>query len=79
MIREIGSKVTEVIPFRTQVVVNHIEHDRESVLMASFDQPPQALGATVTVLDGKWINPIVTPIAIAWKLGHGHQLKRSHT
>ena len=79
LIREIGSKVTEVIPFRAQVVVDHIEHDRQSVLVASFDQPPQALGATITILHGKRINPVVTPIAIAWELGHGHQLERRHS
>jgi hypothetical protein len=79
VIREIGSKLAEVVTFRTQVVIDYIEHHRQFKLMAGLDQPTQALGATISILYGKRISPVVTPIAIAWELGYRHQLKRRHS
>ena len=78
LIRVVRSKVSEVISFRAQVVVDDIEHDRQSVPVARIDKPLQAFRAAIAILHSKGMNPVVAPIAVAWELSHGHQLNRRH-
>ncbi len=73
VVGEVGSEVTQVIAFRAEVVVNHVEDDRQVSLVGGVDQFFQTLGATVAVLHRKGENAVVTPVAGAGELGDRHQ------
>ena len=49
-IGEIESEMREIVSFRTQVVVNHVQHDGHSLLMAGIHQPLQARRPAIGIL-----------------------------
>ena len=77
-IREIGAEVGQVVPFRPQVVVNHVEDHRDRPLVALVDEPLQPFGAPVGRLHGEGIDAVIPPAPRAGELGDRHQLDRVH-
>ena len=72
---EIRAVSRQVVAFRAQVVVNHVQDHGQAPLMAGVDQPFETFGPPVTVLHRERINPVVAPVAPSRKLGHRHQLQ----
>ena len=72
---EIRAVVGQVVAFRAQVVVNHVQDHGQAPLMAGVYQPFEAVRAAVTVLHRERINPVVAPVAPSRKLGHGHEFQ----
>src|SRR5262249_34063684 len=68
------AEIPKVISFRSEVVVNDVENDGETVLVTSVDQALQAVRAAVRVLRSERLHPVVAPVAAAGKLRDRHQL-----
>ena len=66
---EIGAEIPEVVSFRAEMVVDHVQDHGQSLLVAGVDQPLQTLGAAVGVLDGKGIDAVVAPVARSRETG----------
>ena len=77
-IGEIRPKLGQVVSFRTEVVVNHVQNHRQAALMSGVDKPLERGGPAVTVLHGIGMDSVVAPIAIAGKLRNGHQFDGRH-
>src|SRR5581483_2704476 len=75
LIGEIRPEIGQVVPFRTQVVVDDVEHDGHPALVASVDYALQCVRASVTRLHGKWKHSVVTPITLTGELRHGHNFQ----
>ena len=61
------------------MVVDHVEHHSQPVLVAGIDEPFQSLRAAVGVLYGIRVDAVIPPVAAAGKLGHRHQLDGGDT
>src|SRR6267142_6470175 len=75
-IGEIRAKLWEIISFRPEVVVNHVQNHREAASVAGVDEHFQICRAAVGILRGKWINTVVTPVSRAGELRDRHKLDR---
>src|SRR5579872_6710520 len=75
-IREIWPVLVEVISLGAEVVVNHVEANRELLRMRGVDQPLQIARSSVTVLHGKRKDAVVSPVACARELRNRHYLNR---
>src|SRR2546426_5113129 len=73
---KVRPKLREVISFRANVVVNHIEHDSETALMAGIHKSLEASRAAVRILNGEGKNAVVSPVPAARELSDRHQLDR---
>src|SRR3990172_2487103 len=51
-IGEVRSEVCQIVPLRTQVVVNYVEHDGQPILVAGVDKPFESLRTSVGRLHG---------------------------
>src|SRR5215467_6919037 len=60
---ELWRVFAKVVPFRSKVVVNHIQQDHESGSMSGLHQVLQFLGTTVTAVRRIGKNSVVSPIA----------------
>src|SRR5580704_12623976 len=69
---EVRPKVGGVIPFWTEMVVDHVEHDRDSYPMAGIDQALESIAPAVGILNGEGIRAVVSPVSVARKLGDRH-------
>src|ERR1700733_4770594 len=78
-VREIGAEIREVIPFRTEVVVDHIEHHRDALLMARVDERFECSGAAIGGLDGVRVNAVIAPVTTSGELSHRHQFDGCNT
>ncbi len=78
VVGKVGSQSPEIIAFRAEVVVDHIDDNRQTFTMAGVHQPLEARDATVGMLYGVRINAVVTPVALAGELGDRHQLQGVH-
>jgi hypothetical protein len=78
-VREIGAETIEVVPFRTEVVVDDVERDRHFPRMARIDQTPKPGDAAVGSMSRERIDAVVAPVAISRKLGHRHELDGGDT
>jgi hypothetical protein len=58
----------EVIALGAEVVIDHVEEDRQARAMASLDQPLQAVRPAVAMLRSEGVNPVVPPTALAREL-----------
>ena len=56
------------------MVVDHVQNHAKPVAVRRVDEALQGAGTAVARLDGVGIDAVVTPIAIAGKLGHRHDL-----
>ncbi len=75
----IGQVVAEKrkdVSLGAEVIVDHVEEDGQSLAVALFDQPFQAVRSAVTVLGGEWVHTVVAPALRPRELPHRHQLER---
>ena len=73
---ETGSKFGKIISFGAEVVVDHVQHDRESVLVAGIDQLLQAGGTAIGRLRRVEAGAVVSPISISRDLRDRHDFNR---
>src|SRR5262245_16980851 len=66
-LRKIRAKIVQIIAFRTEVVIHHIQHHSQAALMTGIDQPLKSLWPAVRGLRGKRIDAIVAPVTAAGK------------
>src|SRR5260370_10763175 len=71
-IGKIRGKILQIIPLRTQMVVNDVEHYRSSFLVASVYESLQGRGASVRVLHYERVDAVITPVAVTGKLPYPH-------
>ncbi len=72
---KVGAEVGEVISLGAQMVIDHVEKDREPPEVGLPDKPQEAVRPPVGPLDGVGEDPVVSPVPCAGKLGQGHELK----
>ena len=77
--RKVRAKVGQVVSFRPQMVVNHIEHNRQTAVVALVNKSFQSGRPAIAVLHRKRIYAIVSPISSAGKRRHRHQLNRGYS
>src|ERR1700746_3817305 len=70
---EIGAKVAEEIPLGTEMVVNDIEHNRESLLVTCIDKPLQGARSAIAVLHREREHTVITPVPCSRELGQRHE------
>ncbi len=73
---EAGTKFGQVVPFRPQMVIDHVEHDRQAVLVAGINQLLEAGGAAVARLRSIQVHAVVAPISSSRKFRHRHDFHR---
>src|SRR5262245_20948043 len=71
---KVRCEVGKIISFRTEVVVNDIENNGQTLLVASIDQALQAGWSAVGILHGEGINTVIAPVSATGKLPHRHKL-----
>ena len=70
---EIGAKVAEKIPLGTEMVVDDIEHNRESLLVTGIHKPLQGTRSAIAVLHREREHTVITPIPRSGELGQRHE------
>ena len=75
---EVGSEFAEVVPFRSEVVVDDIEDDGEIVGVRRVDQTLEGQRPAVGALRRIGLDAVVAPVPRSRKLGDGEQLDRRH-
>src|SRR5579862_2133716 len=73
-IAEVGPELPEVISFRSEVVVDDIERDREPVRVRRIHKLLQCPRTSITILHRKRIDPVIAPVARSGELRERHQL-----
>jgi len=63
----------QIIAFRPQMIVDHIQDHGQPPGMAGIHQTFQAINSAVAVLGGKDESTVIPPVAFSGKLGHRHQ------
>ena len=71
-----GSKLGKIISFRAEVVVNHVQYDRQPVLVAGIDKLLQSGGTTVGRLRRVEAGAVISPIPRSRDFRHRHDFKR---
>src|SRR5574337_593056 len=59
---EVWTELCQVIPFRPEMVVNHVEHHGQPARVTGFNKRLQATRPAIGILDRKRKRPIVAPI-----------------
>ena len=77
-VREVGTESRQVVPLRAEVVVDHVEQNRESGAVRGIHQPLEPVRAAVRALHRVERHAVVPPVAAAGELGHRHDLHRRH-
>src|SRR6202158_4543630 len=67
----------EIISFRAKVVVDNIQQNHESGVMATLNQLFEIFGSAVGAIGSEGEDAVVTPVALAGKVGNRHQLHGS--
>jgi hypothetical protein len=73
---EIRPVLGKVVPFGTEMVVDHVEDHRQAAGMAGVDEPSKAPRAPVGGLGRVEMHAVVAPVPRAGKFGDRHQLDR---
>ncbi len=60
-LREVGAEPAEVVPARSEVVVDDVKADSEPATVARIDEPLEAGRPTEGVVDGIQVHPVVAP------------------
>src|SRR5579862_7698414 len=76
---KVRPELAKIVSFRPKVVIYHIKSDREPVGVRGIYEPLKRKRASVTILDRKRKNAVVTPIARTGKLRNRHHLNRRHS
>src|SRR5208283_597361 len=77
-VREIGSKISEVVSLRPQMVVDNIQNNGQSFPMARINESLQPIGPPVCILNRKRVSPVVAPVAASRKLPRRHKFNGSY-
>src|ERR1700726_2863934 len=78
-ISKVRAVSTKVVAFRAEMVVNHVQGDREAVLMGGVYETLERFGSAVTVLGSEEIHPVVTPVSRTGKLRDRHHFDGSNS
>src|SRR6516162_8223432 len=70
--------LAEVITFRTEMVVNDVEHDRESLAMACVDEPLESERPAIRCMRRVKIGAVIAPVASAGKRDDRHDLQSGY-
>src|SRR5436309_9463196 len=76
---EVRSELRQTIPFRTDVVVDHIQDRSQTSLMTDIDQRLEAAGTAVRILNRVGKYAVIAPVSCSWKLRDRHQLNGSNS
>ncbi len=76
---DIWAKLAGVIADGAEVVIDHVEQDREAFLMRGVDEPLEGIGAPVGLVYGEQRDTVVTPSAVAGKGRERHEFDVSYT
>lgn len=71
-LRQVGAVAVEVVPRRSQVVVDHIEYHSEAAGVAGVDQGLQAVGTSVGLVHGVPEDAVVSPVVDTVETVDGH-------
>ncbi len=74
---EIRRVAAEIVSLRAEVVIDHVEHHHQSMLMRGVDQGLQILGATVGAVGRVPQHAVIAPVAGAGEIRQRHQFKCS--
>ena len=77
-IGEAGRELGKIVAFRTEVVVDHVHHDGEPLLMAGVDKFLQAVGTAVGRLRRVKAGAVVSPVSISGKFCDRHDFNRGN-
>src|SRR2546425_3450471 len=69
----------QIIAFRTQMVVDHVENDCQAETVSRIHEVGQLLGPAVTARRCEQSNAVIAPIALAGKIADRHQLDGRHS
>src|SRR5215510_4694821 len=72
-IREVGAEVCQIIPFRSEVVIDYIQYDGDASVMAGIDERFKTVRSAIRGLDRKERYAVISPVARARKLGDRHE------
>src|SRR4030095_9906529 len=75
-IGKIRCEVGKIISFRTEVIVNDVENDGQTLAVARIDEALEATRSAVGILHSEWINTVIAPVSVTGKLPDGHKLYR---
>jgi hypothetical protein len=75
---EVGPEARQVVPVRSEVVVDDVQDHGEPARVARVDQPHEPLRAAVRAVRRVELHAVVAPSARAGELGDGHQLDVRH-
>src|ERR1035441_1722772 len=67
----------EIISFRAKVVVDNIQQNHQSAVMGTLNQLFEIFGSAVSAIRSEGEDAVVTPVALAGKVGDWHQLHGS--
>ena len=68
----------EIVSFRPEMVVDHVEEDHQPPRMRRRHQALEILRRTVGGIRREQQNPVISPVALAGKIRHRHEFDRSH-
>ena len=77
-IGEIGAIIPEVVAFRPQMVVDHIQDNRQARLVTGIDQALERRRSPVRILHREREDAVVSPVAGPGELSHRHELDGIH-
>jgi hypothetical protein len=75
-VEELRRVEAEVVPVRSEVVVDDVEQDHQAAGVGGVDEALEALGAAVGAVRAVGQHAVVAPAAGAGELGDGHDLDR---
>ena len=78
MVIEVGAELGQVVPLRSEVVVDDVEDDPEPLGMGSVDELLEAGRSAVRVLGGVEVDAVVSPAPGTGDLGDRHDLDGLH-
>lgn len=73
LVRDVAAEVVEVVPLGAEVVVNHVEDDRDATSVGCGDEVAQRFRAAQCVLRREEMDAVVTPVPATPALGERHE------
>ena len=74
-----GGIVMQIVAFRTEVVVYHVQQDHKPMRMRILYQRLEFFGSTVAAVGREWQRAVVTPVTRPGKVPERHQLDGGDT
>ncbi len=73
-----GTEARQVIAVGAEVVVDDVQQHGQAEAVGRVHQPAQIVGRAVAARRREGRDPVIAPVAVAGKIGHGHQLDGRH-